>query len=181
MSSWLVLVIGNSVEPSLDKDAFVFALLLPWYGPRELGYLILNMGIVVFLAGLGAVLYNGVRYQEKSSIASRFLWTALCSGLVYLCAVAPSEYLFIDGRSKDLFGVFVSHIEDQMSDKYAVMAAIVFGISVALLGFLVEHLFYTLPKMGSENNAIVAPEKAERAASDHKETPGLKRSAATVS
>ncbi len=158
LSALVVLTLGNSVAPSLHEDSFTIALLLPWHGPREFGYLILNGGIVAFLAGIGAVLYSDARHQEKSSVPSRFLWTALCSAIVYLCFIAPSELLFIDGRSKDLFGAFVSHIENQMTDKFAVMAVVVFGVSAALLGLLVEYLFYILPKLDEGERLAVSGE-----------------------
>ena len=178
LSAGVILTIANSVRPSLDEDSFTIALLLPWYGPRELGYLTLNVGIVMFLAGLCAALYSGARHQKKSFVAGLFLWTVLCSGLVDLCAVEPSEYPFIKGN-RNLLEVFNVAIVAQLADKFAVIAAIVFGVSVALLGLLVEYLFYTLPKDG-ESKTVIVPE-IKRIANNHEETPGLKRQAITAS
>lgn len=178
LSAWLVLVIGNSVAPSLNEDAFTLALVLPWWGPRELAYLVFNVGVVMLLACLGAVLYNTTDRQEGSP-ASRFLFTALCSSLAYLSVIVPSEYLFVDSRSLRLDG-YVGYIEDHLSDKFAVIAIIVFGVSVALLGLLVEYLFYTLPKMDNKSR-VTASEKETSVATKRDEAPGFQRSTITTS
>ena len=173
LSAWMVLFIGNSVAPSLREDAFTLEFLLPWYGPREMLYIILNVGMVMLLAYLSAAFYNIARRQRPDSYFIAFLLNALYSALVYLCIIVPSEYFFIEGR-KDLSAVFTASIDGQIIDKFAVMAIVVFGISVALLGLLVEHMFYTMPKMDSGRMATISEDTASAVAS-HDETARRKQ------
>src|SRR3989344_5487332 len=155
LSAWLILIVGNSVAPSLHEDSFVVALLLPWYGPRELVYLVFNVGVVMILAGLGAKFYGFMR-EEPRTFTLGFLLILCIGSFVYGAVIIPSEYLFLDGRSIDSLEALGEYASGQLGHKFVIMAVMVFGVMTALLALLVEYLFYTLPRMGHKGKVATA-------------------------
>lgn len=173
LSAWLVLVLGRSVEPSLSEGHFEPNVILPWYGPAEFLYIALNVGAVMLLVALVAMSYQVVR-DHWAKFPCAVFWTFIAAFL-YGAVIYPSAYLFTEARLDRLVDRFIQDYAVRFNSTFAVMESLVFGVMVALLGFLVQYLFYTLPNIPEPNNASVS-EKAKTAAKDREETPGLKRS-----